>query len=63
MSGGRFLADIPVAAARPRDPEDFLRRPAVRLIQDELLGLFYDAEETRRDVAERELVFGEGGVL
>ena len=61
MSDGRFLADIPVGAARPRDPEEFLRRPAVRLIQDELMGLFYDAVETRRDLADREQVF-EGSV-
>lgn len=63
MSDGRFQADIRVDARRPRDPDEFLRRPAVRLIQDELLELFYRAVETTKDQADRERVYDGGSML
>ncbi|MCI8469447.1 MAG: ABC transporter ATP-binding protein [Eggerthellaceae bacterium] len=63
MSDGRFQADIRVDAPRPRDPDEFLHRPAVRLIQDELLELFYRAVETTKDQADRERVYDGGSTL
>ena len=62
MSGGRFLEEFRVEAPRPRDPELFSQTDEFRQLRSRLLTLFYAAEETRMDQADRERVFKGGGV-
>ena len=61
MSGGRFLEEFRVEALRPRDPELFSQTDEFRQLRSRLLTLFYAAEETRMDQADRERVFDGGG--
>ena len=61
MSGGRFLEEFRVEAPRPRDPELFSQTDEFRQLRSRLLTLFYAAEETRMDQADRERVFDGGG--
>jgi ABC-type nitrate/sulfonate/bicarbonate transport system ATPase subunit len=57
MSGGVFREEFVVNVARPRDPETYLETPAYKALRSRLLDLFYSAEETQLDQADRERVY------
>lgn len=59
MSGGRFVDQFRVDVPRPRDPEIFFEMDVYKERRAYLLELFYAAEETRLDEAERERVYEE----
>jgi ABC-type nitrate/sulfonate/bicarbonate transport system ATPase subunit len=63
MSGGRFREEFRVNVARPRDPETYLETPAYKTLRSRLLDLFYSAEETQLDQADRERVYDGGMTL
>lgn len=63
MSGGRFRDEFAVTAERPRDPEAFFKTPEFEGLRSRLLDLFYQAEETKMDQADRERVYEGGATL
>lgn len=63
MSGGRFLDEFCVSAPRPRDPEEFAKTDEYQAMRSKLLDLFYNAEETKLDQADRERVYDGGDIL
>lgn len=63
MSGGRFLDQFTVDIPRPRDPDTLFEMPEYKRMRTRLLDLFYQAEETKKDQAERERVFDGGATL
>lgn len=63
MSGGRFRDEFAVSAPRPRDTEAYLKTPEYELLRRRLMDLFYQAEETSMDQADRERVYDGGEAL
>ncbi len=63
MSGGRFLQEFRVETPRPRDPEEFPNSEEFKTLRSNLLELFYSAEETKLDQADRERVYEGGATL
>ena len=59
MSGGRFVDEFTVDAPRPRDPEVFFESDVFRERRAYLMELFYAAEETKLDQADRERLYEE----
>ena len=59
MSGGRFVEQFKVDVPRPRDPEVFFETDVFKERRAYLLELFYAAEETKLDEADRERVYEE----
>lgn len=57
MSGGRFIDQFEVDAPRPRDPEVFFETDMYKERRAYLMELFYAAEETKLDQADRERVY------
>lgn len=62
MSGGKFRDEFVVDIPRPRDPDTLFEMDEYKQMRAHLLDLFYHAEETKKDQAERERVY-DGGVL
>ncbi len=63
MSGGRFLEEFRVETPRPRDPEEYPNSEEFKTLRSNLLELFYAAEETKLDQADRERVYEGGATL
>lgn len=63
MSGGRFKDEFAVDAPRPRDIEAYAKTPAYDGMRRRLMDLFYQAEETAMDQADRERVYVGGDAL
>lgn len=63
MSAGQFKDEFAVDAPRPRDIETYAKTPGYERLRRRLVDLFYEAEETSMDQADRERVYEEGGVL
>ena len=63
MSAGRFRDEFEVGAPRPRVPESYFETPEYKQMHAHLLELFYKAEETKLDQADREQVFDGGATL
>lgn len=63
MSGGRFKDEFVVSAPRPRHAEEYLKTPEYETMRKRLMDLFYQAEESSMDQADRERVFDGGDVL
>lgn len=59
MSGGRFVDQFEVDVPRPRDPEVFFETDVYKERRAYLMELFYAAEETKLDEADRERVYEE----
>lgn len=57
MSAGRFVDQFEVDASRPRDPEVFFETDMYKERRAYLMELFYAAEETKLDQADRERVY------
>lgn len=62
MSGGKFRDEFTVDIPRPRDPDTLFEMDEYKQMRAHLLDLFYNAEETKKDQAERERVY-DGGAL
>jgi NitT/TauT family transport system ATP-binding protein len=63
MSGGRFLEEFRIETPRPRDPEEYPNSKEFKTLRSNLLELFYAAEETKLDQADRERVYEGGATL
>ena len=63
MSAGQFRDEFEVSAPRPRVPESYFETPEYKQMHAHLLELFYKAEETKLDQADREQVFDGGATL
>lgn len=63
MSAGEFRDEFEVSAPRPRVPEVYFETPEYKRMHAHLLDLFYKAEETKLDQADREQVFDGGATL
>ena len=63
MSAGEFRDEFEVGAPRPRVPEVYFEAPEYKRMHAHLLDLFYKAEETKLDQADRERVFDGGATL
>lgn len=63
MSAGEFRDEFEVSAPRPRVPEVYFETPECKRMHAHLLDLFYKAEETKLDQADREQVFDGGATL
>ena len=63
MSGGVFRDEFSVSAPRPRIPEEYFETEQYKRMHARLLDLFYQAEETKLDQADREQVFDGGEML
>lgn len=63
MSAGEFRDEFEVSAPRPRVPEVYFETPEYKRMHARLLDLFYKAEETKLDQADREQVFDGGATL
>lgn len=63
MSAGEFRDEFEVSAPRPRVPESYFETPEYKRMHARLLDLFYKAEETKLDQADREQVFDGGATL
>ena len=63
MSGGKFKDEFEVSAPRPRNAEEYLKTPEYDAMRRRLMDLFYQAEESSMDQADRERVFDGGDVL
>ena len=63
MSAGEFRDEFEVSAPRPRVPEVYFETPEYKRMHAQLLELFYKAEETKLDQADREQVFDGGATL
>ncbi len=63
MSGGKFRDEFTVDIPRPRDPDTLFEMAEYKSMRSRLLDLFYQAEETKKDQAERERVFDGGATL
>lgn len=63
MSAGEFRDEFEVSAPRPRVPEVYFETPEYKRMRAHLLDLFYKAEETKLDQADRERVFDGGATL
>ena len=63
MSAGQFRDEFEVSAPRPRVPESYFETPEYKQMHAHLLELFYKAEETKLDQADREQVFDGGAML
>ena len=59
MSGGRFIDEFALDIPRPRDPEVFFETDVYKERRAYLMELFYAAEETKLDQADRERVYEE----
>lgn len=59
MSGGRFVDEFKLDVPRPRDPETFFQTDVYKERRGYLLELFYAAEETKLDEADRERIYEE----
>ena len=59
MSGGRFIDEFTLDIPRPRDPEAFFETDVYKERRAYLMELFYAAEETKLDQADRERVYEE----
>lgn len=57
MSGGRFIDEFTLDIPRPRDPEAFFESDVYKERRAYLMELFYAAEETKLDQADRERVY------
>ena len=63
MSGGVFRDEFSVSSPRPRVPESYFETVQYKKMHARLLDLFYRAEETKLDQADREQVFDGGEAL
>ena len=63
MSGGVFRDEFAVSTPRPRVPETYFETDQYKKMHARLLDLFYQAEETKLDQADREQVFDGGETL
>ena len=63
MSAGEFRDEFEVSAPRPRVPEVYFETPEYKRMHAHLFDLFYKAEETKLDQADREQVFDGGATL
>lgn len=63
MSGGRFKDEFVVDAPRPRELETYSKTPEYDAMHRQLMDLFYQAEETAMDQADRERVYDGGDAL
>lgn len=63
MSAGEFRDEFEVSAPRPRVPEVYFETLEYKRMHAHLLDLFYKAEETKLDQADREQVFDGGATL
>ena len=63
MSGGRFRDEFVVDIPRPRDPDTLFEMDEYKRMRAHLLDLFYNAEETKLDQADRERVYDGGATL
>lgn len=63
MSAGEFRDEFEVSAPRPRVPEVYFETSEYKRMHANLLDLFYKAEETKLDQADREQVFDGGATL
>ena len=63
MSGGVFRDEFSVSSPRPRVPETYFETDQYKKMHARLLDLFYRAEETKLDQADREQVFDGGEAL
>lgn len=63
MSGGRFRDEFAVDIPRPRDPDTLFEMDEYKRMRARLLDLFYNAEETKLDQADRERVYDGGATL
>lgn len=63
MSAGEFRDEFEVSVPRPRVPEVYFETPEYKRMHARLLDLFYKAEETKLDQADREQVFDGGATL
>ena len=63
MSAGQFQGEFAVKAPRPRNPEEYIKTEEYTRLREKLLGLFYNAAETKLDQADRERVYEGGATL